>query len=240
MTSKVFHCIPVNVACWLQDIRYTAEDYYDYGIEWKYHYYHRVWKNEEENSSNESIYDNVDRNDFRTKRSIVETCEETNDEKVIETNKSSLSSPLAEEIVFDDVIFAKDFFSKSECPTWPMRKFSKMQDRRSSLKNILEYILLCKLKKNGDNDDGDDGDDDVWFRVKDETDRIIHFNWLRSKLKMIKTILNLSDIIYGKDFGEFVREEKENGKTDAFMSNLLASYRDRHIRESVWTWLNGK
>ncbi|EEB15025.1 Rho GTPase activating protein, putative [Pediculus humanus corporis] len=196
MTSKVFHCIPVNVACWLQDIRYTAEDYYDYGIEWKYHYYHRVWKNEEENSSNESIYDNVDRNDFKTKRG-----EETNDEKVIETNKSSsLSSPLAEEIVFDDVIFAKDFFSKSECPTWPMRKFSKMQDRRSSLKNILEYILF--------------------------------------KLKMIKTILNLSDIIYGKDFGEFVREEKENGKTDAFMSNLLASYRDRHIRESVWTWLN--
>lgn len=214
MWPKKFNCIPLYVAIWLQDIRHTTEEYEEISIENSPSY-----KIEDEKSSNDSIYDNVEQKDLR-ENAIAEK-EKGNPSTTRSNVHVEPAKPASENSEPCDRIP----WGKFHCPTWPLRKFPTMYEGRS-LRNLLEYLLR-------------EDDKTIWFRLKDESRRIIHFNWLRSQLTMIKRVLNLSDIIYGRDFGEFTRQEEEKPSVFTFMSNLLTSYRERHTQESVWTWLNG-
>lgn len=199
MLPNKINFIPLHVALWLQEIRRNAEEYDEILKE---------RSTEENSSSSDSIYDNVNIQDLR------DNCNEAEDvEKCSRPSESGAADKCLRE--------AKTF----SCPTWPLRKYPLTADRQS-LKNLLEYILWKDDVK-------------MWFRLKDESRRLIHFNWLNSKLTMIKRVLNLSDIIYGRRFSEFTIEEGGKPSALALMSNLLGSYREKHTQECIWTLLNG-
>ena len=126
-----------------------------------------------------------------------------------------------------------DFTAKRKRPnsflkssTWPLRKYPRIPEHHS-VKDILNYILTKD-------------DMEMWFRLKDDNHRIIHFNWLNSKLTMIKRVLNLNDVIHeGKDLAESRTQERVESNLFALMSNLLATYREKLTQECVWSLLNG-
>lgn len=254
-SEKFSSIIPLNVSTWLKDIRHSTEPYEEIP-EWKPKCRNNLINRL--NVSNISIYDNVSCEE----EDEPENDEEEDDDGIYEkinipqppippVRKESIGIQLSneyQEIDFTPInrtldtiseensneyqeidftakrkLLKTNFFKSS---TWPLRKYPRIPECRSA-KDLLNYILTKD-------------DMEMWFRLKDDNHRIIHFNWLNSKLTMIKRVLNLNDVIReGKDLAESRTQERVESNLFALMSNLLATYREKLTQECVWSLLNG-
>lgn len=248
-SEKFSSIIPLNVSTWLKDIRHKAEPY-DEIPEWKpkcrSNLINRL------NVSNISIYDNVSSEEEEEEEEDEGSYDDTYEKIEIPprppARKESIGIQLSneyQEIDFPprtlDTIAEEnsneyqeiDFTAKRKSwkknlksSTWPLRKYPRIPDHKS-VRDILRYVLAKD-------------DMEMWFCLKDDNHRIIHFNWLNSKLTMIKRVLNLNDVIReGKDLAESRTQERVESNLFALMSNLLATYTEKLTQECVWSLLNG-
>ncbi|KAK6643126.1 hypothetical protein RUM43_004629 [Polyplax serrata] len=163
-------------------------------------------------SSNDSIYDNVNGSDWDANKGPNNAEEE---------NRFCIS---VTEVSCDEKSNDQKLKTRYGFSTWPPRRVSTIN--HSSQERILEHLLG---KETG-------------VHLKDAIrEEEVKLNWLRDQLKLIGRVMSLSDAIYGKEFAMFAgQEDKKPGSRVAFMSNLLAIYRERHTQESFWSVLNGE
>lgn len=162
------------------------------------------------NVSSVSIYDNL----CELENGISESEDEEDPKKAI-SSRQKLESIAEEpgETEVTDAVAIKGL-------TWPLRKRGKPFENQS-VKNIVEYMLTK--------------DSDLWFHLKDDNQQIICFNWLNSKLTIVKRVLNLNDVMHV----EKVFEEPQCEEEVEPVTNLLAANEGKLNQECTWSLLNG-